>query len=559
MFNILSFLEKDKTPADPLENRKSVTRWLSELPGTDTFAAHAKILDALIRLRNKNANYDVEKLEILIALDEYARPLQAILNEQYLRNTRMSTAMETKLWQAIYAFYNEINLAYYSYITVNIADPSISKLAPFLPQITLRALHDLGNLFKWRFFHYDQPDEKLWRMLHKLYRIAEAQGFVNRPILLYAATESTCAEQYIRALLLTQIHPSALPAKQIEMADAWLLRWVRLVRLEKSPNPEQHHFYVDLSKPVGAAAVTEHIYPSTCLCWDASTLLGQLRRTRDDLLANKETAQLGTDVRLPEYLKMLDYVEQQWDPANQGKLRKSPRIATKKLLAVVHGYNAICTVIKNSTPDKMQIQEYDADIKYAEMVDIQLYGFVTEATRTRAHQSTPQPKLTETHSEDWGMEDESNEGYCARIPPEKNDWLRLSQLVGVRAEHETQWKVAVVRRLFRAPGSGTHVGMEVLAQAPNLLMFHALNPKVTLAESEHVISTELPIPVLTTSTIADDQFSLIIDSANYTGSRLFKVTIGSTLHIVKLTQALEKGDAWIHVQASITSLAPQTG
>lgn len=553
MFNILSFLDKDKTPADPLANKKSVTRWLSELPVTDTLATHAQILSALIRLRKNNSDYDTEKLAVLMALDEYARLLQAQLSEQYLRNTRMSTAMEAKLWQAIYAFYTEISLAYYSYISVNVGDPAQSRIAPFMPQLTLRVLHDLGNIIKWRYFHYDQPDEKLWRMLHKLYRIAEIQGFVNRTIPLYTGTESRCVDQYVRTLLLTQLHPSALPAKQIEMADSWLLKWVRLVQLDKPPKPGQHHFYVDLARPAGASVVTEQYYPDGCLGWDASTLLGELRRTREDLLANPDRSQSGADMRQPEYLKMLDYVELQWNPANSGKLRKSPRIAARKTLCVVQGFNTICSVVKNSATDTEQIVEYDADIKYAEMVDIQLYGFITEATRTRKNQSVPKPGLSETPCENWDMEDESSEGYRASISAEKNDWVRLGRLLGVKVGQEQHWKVATVRRLVKGPGAGTQVGMEVLGQHPVLLTFQPLNTNLALATgTAQTLNAELSIAVLLTSPIHNGQLTLIMDSAEYTGNKLYKITIGQDVNIVKLGRVLEKGDSWIHVQAGIS-------
>ena len=552
MFNILSFLDKDKSPVDPLANRKAAERWLELLPRADTFASHEHILNALVDLRNKNTHYDTDKLDAVMALDEYARPLLATLREQYLRNTRMSTTMETKLWQSIYAFYTEISLVYYSYITISSATPSKTQLDSRLPQITLRVLYDLGNMFKWRFFHYNQADEKLWRMLHKLYRIAETQGFANRMTPLYGETTSRCTDQYVRALLLTQLHPSALPAKQIEMADSWLLKWVRLVQLEKSPTIERHHFCVDLGKPTGASAVTDQHYPDTCLCWDASTLLGQLRRTREELLSRKNPSKPETDMHLPDYLKMLDYVELQWDPANLGKLRKSPRVPTKKILLVIHGFNAICSAIKDSEKDTAHILEYDADIHYAEMVDIQLYGFVTEATRTRQHQSMVKPSKTAISYESWGMEDESNEGYYAHPPSDNNDWLRLSRLVAVKEDNEKHWKIATVRRLFRAPGTGTHVGMEVLGKDPILLMIYTINPSITIAETEHSVNAELPIMALMTSAIENSKFTLIIDSAAYTGNKRFKVTMDQTQNILQLGHVLEKGDAWLHIQASIT-------
>lgn len=548
MFNILSFMDKDKS-SQPFANRKAVMRWLDELPQSDILTTHAHILGALIRLRNQDTDYDKDKLEVLMALDEYARPLQATLCERYLRTIRMSTAMEAKLWQAIYAFYTEISLAYYSYITVNIADPTQGKLAPYLPQIALRVLFDIGNIFKWRFFHYDSPDEKLWRMLHKLFRIAETKAFVSKAIPLYGNDQSSCVNQYVRALLLTQIHPSALEAKQIEMADTWLLQWVQLVHLEKFPKAGHHHFYVDLDIPAGASAVTDRPYPESCLCWDASTLLGQLRRTQEKLQLPHKSVKSGLDARLPEYRKMLDYVELQWDPNNLGKLRKSPRIATRKVLNVVHGFNAICSVVKDSEKDTEQVIGYDDHIRYAEMVDIQLYGFVTEITRARQKKASSGFTSTEVSCESWGAEDESAEGYCAHIPPAKNDWLRLSRLVGVKVENEQHWKIAVVRRLIHSPGSGTHVGMEILGPDPALLMAYSISMGASQAEPD---PSSLPsITALLTKPVQNGQLTIIIDSAAYIRNKLFKVNVDQEINILKLGNVLEKGDAWVHVQASL--------
>ncbi|NOT16813.1 MAG: hypothetical protein HOP20_01940 [Sulfuriferula sp.] len=551
MLNIFNLFDKVKSSADPLTNRKTVTRWLAELPNTDAAVAHTEISNALIRLRNQDVNHHPDSLDVLMALDEYAQGLQNTLCKQYVRNTHMSTAIESKLWQAIYAYYHEVILGYEYHINAITSNPNLAKLLPYLPVINLRALHNLGNLFKWRFFHYEQPDAHLWQMLHKLYQTAIAHHYDNQTCMLYADVSSLCSAQYVRALLLTQIHPSALAARQVEIADQWLQKWVHLVKLEQHPKFAQHHFYVDTKQASGAMPVLDQSYAADLLCWDAALLLGQLRRT-------KEEKQSTTDAHtnLPEYIKTLDYLELQWDPINLGKLRKSPRIPVKKILNVVHGFNKICTVVKDTEEDSEQVLEYDPDIKYAEMVDIQLYGFVTEATRNRQHLNSPQPSTVEVACENWGVEDESLEGYRTRVPSSKNDWLRLSRLVAVKTETDKQWKLATVRRLFRAPAAGTHAGMEIIAHKPMVLMLHTANTKVTpqlaLAGDANTINADLPIPVLMTNSIINGQCNVIIDGAQYAGNRTFKVTIGNETHLVKLAHVLEKGDTWLHVQAIIS-------
>ena len=550
MFKLLSFFNENKQLSDPFANRKTVTLWLSQLPSTDTQAVHSMILDALAQLRNQNQYQQKEHLDAIIALDDYTQPLQEILSEQYLRNARMSTAMEIKLRESIYNYYSEITNTYFSFINVAVNTHAIVTLGAHFAQICLRVLRNIGHLFKWRFFHYEQPDEELWYMLHKVYSIAESAGFHTQISSSKGANESTCVSQYVRALLLAQIHPSALQAKQIEMADLWLLKWVHLVEIEKTITSGRHHFYVNLAKPVGACPVSNQDYPDSCRYWDASLLLGQLRRTRHSLKKNPQNFQTDSLARLPEYLKMLDYVELQWDPNNLGKLRKTPRIAAKKILHVVHGFSAIRTAVKNSELDASTTPEYDADMKYAEMVDIQLYGFVTASTRNRQQKILHSAKPTMIPYENWEAENESAKGYLARSPANKNDWLRLGCLAGVKTADEKNWEIAVVRRLSKARNASLHVGMEVISQKPSILPLYSLT---AVSQNENATSPlhDTTILALLTSPIQNGHLTLIIESVQYAKDRQFEIATGPSRIQIKLNEVLEKGDSWIYVAASL--------
>lgn len=556
MFNMLSFFNETRLPPDPFATRKTVALWLDELPNADTAATQTKILDALVQLRDENKHQQKDHLEVIMALDDYAQPLLATLSEQYLRNSRMSTAMETKLWQAIHDYYSEISIAYYSVISIAVANPTQSLLGPFIAVISLRALHNLGHLFKWRFMHYDQLDENLWHMLHDLYKVAESREFINQPMALYNAAESSCANQYVRALLLAQIHPSTLQAKQIELADGWLLKWVHLVEIATTPTTGRYHFYVDLTKPAGAEPIANPTHPDSCRCWDASLLIGQLRRIRSEIKKRQQNPKTENDPRLPEYLKVLDYIELQWNPGNLGKLRKDPRRAAKKILQVVHGFNAIRNIIKDGTTHKDSVPEYDAQVKYAEMVDIQLFGFVTMATRNRNEKTLAQSKAAETPYENWEAENESAKGYLARSPSNKHDSLRLGCLAGLKSEGDEHWQIAVVRRLSKPRNATTRIGMEVLAQKPALLTLQALSklPQLGTSVGKQPASPNTePIAALLTSTIQDGQLTLIIEIPQYAKERQFKIITEQSSTLITLGNILEKGDSWICVEASLVS------
>lgn len=540
----------NKSRFDPFANRKSVTQWLSELPAIDISATLEQLISALQNLRKQKGQMaESDRLEVIMAIDDYAQPLLQTLCAQYLRNTRMSSAMATKLWRCIYTYYNESSHACHAAIDLQFTDGNIGRPDEALQQISLRLLHSLGHLFKWRFIHYDLPDEALWRMLHDTYRYVEETGFENELIPLYGSG-SRCSNQYMRVLLLSQIHASSLLAKQIEMADIWIQKWVHLVEIEKEPVPGRHHFCIDLSSAAGVERVTEQTFTRHCRAWDVSTLLAQLRRTREVIITSKPNSTTESDARLPEYLKMLAYAELQWTPGNLGKLRKNPRVAANRILNVIHGFYIICTALKTDDIRNDEDAVYESGIRYDEMIDIQLYGFVTEATRNRQQAGFRAPKKTSLPFENWVAENESQKGYLACSPPTENNWLRLGCLAGVREDQE-RWKIVVVRRLLRDQENNTHVGMEVLTQTPTLLTLQPLQSQGATAnmpppDNGSIMAIMISMP-------RNGRFSLIIDSVQYSRERQFKLSLDQQNLLISLDRILEKGDTWILAGAAIVA------
>lgn len=533
-----------KPKLDPYANRKTVAQWLAELSTTDIDATYEHILLALQALRQRNGEMaESDRLDVAMAIDDYAQSFIHTLSTQYLRNSRLPSSVGTKLWRNIYSYYNVLSHLYYEAIL----SPSRHPVG-LLPEINLRALHNLGNLFKWRFFHYDLPDENLWLMLNNAYRNAEDSGFATRLIPLVGTTEARCSNQYMRALLLSQVHASSLLVKQIEMADLWLLKWVHLIEIEKNPTAERHHFCVDLTKATGAEPISSQAYSDSYRAWNASALLGQLRRTREEITTSKPNSPTESDARSPEYLKMLAYAELQWTPGNLGKLRRNPRMDTHRILTVIHGFYLLCTALKVGDTPGDDVSGYDANLRYDEMIDIQLYGFVTDTTRNRQRQSATTSKKIALPVENWATENISQKGYLACSPASNNNWLRLGCLTGVR-EDQQQWKIAVVRRLFRDQENNTHAGLEILAQAPMLLTLLPVAGPSTATRMP--AADDGSLMALMISTPRNGHFSLIIDSVQYARERQFRTILEQKNLLISLDRVLEKGDTWTLVGASV--------
>lgn len=564
MFNILSLMHKDKAEGDPLASLKTVTHWLNHLPAGNVSSAHEQILAALVQFNAKGEYHGKDRLDILLQLDEHARPLQAALCQQYLRNPRMSRPMESRLRHAIHQFYREMARAYHGFITDHVNNPAASKIGSHLPLLVLRTLHDFGNIFKWLYFRYKKPANKLWLRLHKLYRLAEFEGFLTSAMTLYPGDAKTtrCVDQYVRTLLLARLDASALYPRQIEMADGWLSRWAHLVTLEKCTQQGSYHFYVALTEASGAHRIRNPDFSESCRCWDASLLLKEIHRTREGLQVAEAPARLGLgdECRLPECLEMLEYAERQWGPLDCREQRKSARTASKKIVDVVHGFNEICATVKQGGSGMDVLHENNAELKYDEMVDMHIYGFVTESTRNRTLHSLLDEREKAHAHERWVMENESEHGFGASVLAETSDWLRLGSLLGLKAEPGMSWKIGVVRRLTRPSEGLIRLGIEVLAHKPRMLL---LRPESSsrlhgyAVDGVDATESTLPVAALLVAHTPPTQGELILEAAHYSSGRTFDTTLAQHKCTLRLRDVMETGDGWM--RAAVDILLPSRG
>lgn len=559
MFNILSKLRKNSAEPDPLGSLKTITRWINDLPAGNVFNAHEQVLHKLAEFNAQNPQYGKERLGVLLLLDEYARSLQTSLCQQYLRNPRMSRVMESRLWHAVYKFYWEVARAYHGFIMSYVASPAGNPLQASIPQITLRTLHNFGNVFKWHYFRYEKPEDKLWLRLHNLYRVAEFEGFSKTELALYPHSGKTtrCLDQYNRALLLGQLDTSALYPKQIEMVDQWLSEWSHLIEHESQFNPASHTLYVALSDGAGARRIRNTEFSESCRFMATARLHEKIQLTRNALRNGESPALLGLgeDCRLPDCFEILDYAERQWGPLDKREQRKSPRTSDKKIIDVVHGFNEICAVVKQGSNSADVLHEMNAELKYDEMIDMKLYGFVTESTRTRNRHTMPAHNSEKIPPhERWVMEDMSEHGLGASIPADSNDWARLGSMVALKVERDTGWKIGVMRRLLHADDGLLQVGIEVLSHKPQMLL---LRPQSVSALQGYTVGgvettdAALPVPVIFTTLTDNDSGELLLEAAQYASGRGFQASIGAQKGTIRLRDVIEKGDGWMRVAVDI--------
>ena len=557
MINLRSIIRRADKDGDPLTNIRTITKWLSELPLGDVLASHQKVVEELARLNEKDESLGKDRLDVLKQVDLKAREFQAILAGQYLRNSRMSAAMENTLWKVLHLFHWEIARGYHAFIMDYVTNPAGSKVRTNMPLLIARAMHHFGGIFKWRYIRFERVEEKLWQRLHNLYRIAAFEGFERKRVALYreAERDTSCADEYIRILLLGTISAGGLSPRQMELADAWLRNFSHLVHLETNYDPGKHVFSVVQGSGQGARRVRVQSATENTLFFNTTEMSAALAQAKIGLQDGEPPGRLGLteDCRVAECLELLDIVMRQWAPLADREQRVAPRHPTQEITQVAYGVAEICARLRAGRAQDEP--ESDEGVGFDEIIDLKLYGFVTNRTRSRTKSETVKPAemIAETAST-WLVENESDTGCGAIAEAANADALILGKLVAVHKPDATQWQVGIVRRLHRISDKQRFVGVEFFPGTPEVLTLRTSTDAPAISGYFVDSGDRTMVHALMLAGDGEDPDSLIIEATHYSSGREFFLTTAREPRRIVLRDSLLKGDNW--VQAHFVRPAP---
>ena len=540
-----------KRSEDPLANIKAATRWVANLPVGDAFKCQEAILNELKRFNEHAAQHRKDRLAVLMLLDERSQDLQDTLVRQYLRNPRMSRQVESQLWHAVYGLYWEIARGYHAFVLHFARDAGKNSHESQIPLITLRAIRTFGQLLKWRAIRYLPAGEKLWLRLHNLYRVAETEGFHRKPLRAYATdtSDSNCETAYLHILMLNLANSGTLYPKQLDLLDNWLHQWEAQLQLDNILDTSIHNFAVDLSEDHEPRRVRKPGSDKPMRYWSTAGLLLRLNELHTALHKGSTPAELGLseNARAAESLELLEHLQHHWSALATREQRRAPRASVKRLVDVMHGLSTIVDQIK-VTETPAGESPYGPGLNYDEVLDVQLYGFVTDRTRERESLMKLPANLNTPDFERWVMQDESECGYGALVESRDKDWLRVGALIGVKSHDVTAWKLGIVRRLSRHNDDTTSVGIETLGETPTLAMLYdTTSPSYTVNGFDNT-GNNMPHPSLWLPASAGGG-SLIIDPVNFMPGKKFHIRGVPNLTYVILGHQFEHSEGWIRVSA----------
>jgi hypothetical protein len=553
---MFGFFKRKKSEEDPLSDLKTVSRWMQELPAGDIYTAQEQVVQSLIQFNHAGLAMSKERLQVLMHLDDQARDMQYSLCVQYLRNPRMSKVIESRLWTAIHAFYWEITRGYHAFVMDFVANPGGSKIQPAIPLITARALRGFADIFKWRYFRYERVEEKLWQRLHNLYRISEFDGFQSNRFKLYPSDSkpSSCMEEYVQGLLLSPLGTGSLMPRQIEMVDQWLDNWSEFTTLENRYEPAQHFFYIDSAKGQPLKRIRQEISPESSFRFiNTERLMEHLSRAERELKAGVLPASLGLgeEFRLPDGYDLLSYVTNEWSPANEKERRVAARHPKDGRCEVVRDLNNICNrlqteleIVNGSTSSQQLSPE--------EILDIKLYGFVTERTKSAINQRLLGSRNMSV--EQWPMHDRSETGVGIMLKGEDSEWVKVGKLLALRLDPGDSWLIGVVRRITRMQDDVRKIGVQTLDIAPSLVQLdiHESNPTLSYSVDDTSYEINASSQALIFPQLEDGNL-IILESARYAHGRQYKLRDAKGNRLIRLDTVRDKGDGWL--MATYTQVA----
>ena len=425
--------------AHPLAEAREVKRLIAGLPLDNAFDAVDQISLWLESLRQTDDWSPEHFFDVLCWLDEAAQPHLQRLGREYINASRPSKNEERRLWAINHHYWVHIAEFYAQCVERFINSPPAifnkvnAALSAHLPLTSARLLAARAAQLKWLAFRYVPASAELWSDLGRAYLIADALGYAETPVPLYAepSGESSVAQQYLKALVLHASSMNCLMPFEIELADR-LIEYLLPGFVFSADSRSDSVYWVDSvsgKPPLRLARQPLEITMSMRFFspGNAPQALNELihRAKRGEL---PEGLRLGRPAPPKQWLAVLKHLARYW--AAQPPLREHPRHAVKTRCAVVHGFNDCHAVLLAGERD------------------------------------------TEVAIESWQVDNVSFGGFGTEIDISRSDWPKLGALLCVQPDGGLNWVLTIVRRYGRRSETQAWVGIQSLSRQATGITLH---------------------------------------------------------------------------------------
>lgn len=519
MFDFKDFINSILGRAEDgsVNSLKTATQFMQELDADDYVRAQTEVTRALAEL-NQNSKVGLkERVRTVLYLDEKAQLMQTRLRAEWLDNLDASPAISRQLQPTLLAYWQQQQLAFKSCIRHYAKNPTNALVDP-IKLVVARAMAAYSNEAVSSLIRYMPIEDRVWRNLHRLYSFAETERFSEDRIQLYPESTSpvSCNQIYLRLAMLHLSQPERLSVTQLLHLEAWLQGASDSLLLDSQIRPHRQTYVVNLGTDTPPRRLRRTMIGESYRYWATDTLVEKVQDHIGKLMdgANPVSLGFGEGIRTQECMNLLGGLLSRWSRESDPMLRKHERASTQKSISVAQGLKDVIQHLRVGLPRS----------KGAPVVGYQFSGPATVSP-----QEPGQDALFESKLEEWLVENQSATGVGASFNPSHMNDLKVSTLIGLRADSDKHCAVGVVRRLQNSAEGQGYVGIETLSQTPLV---------VELREQETGVKVDaIYLPEIKE---AKQARSLVIAAANFEAGKVMRLAAQGKAYLIRLHPAIEE-------------------
>ena len=517
---------------DPLRSGAQAARWIAALPTGDILALQKEALEVVASFPGARKDISPAQAEALLRIDARLEPVLAELTRQYTLKYQKSTAIETRLWHAVFDLIKAFLVAYNASLKAGYARAENRRWRAVLPWVLVRLAHYKGLDGKYRLFRYGQWIPAQWRELHELYEFARMRGWQREQLVFGAAAFSmpgiTFEQEYLKALLLMRLDSGNFTPDQVEWVAKHMDDWAPSLSLVPPPG-EGAGFYVDLTGTQGLRRREKRALAGRVQLLDTgpayTRIVEQLRWLPEQDDAVPEPGALPAR----EQRLLLMRLASLFGPEAIAHAPRAERVPVDGEVRVVVGLPALTRAVAeiDRLPEAARTPGVTAS-----------FDEITQLVNPAAN---PESVARRIQGSSWRIADRSETG-CRLIAPASEAPTHLGELLAIR-DGET-WLLGVVRRMQRSQAEEVTVGVEIVARK----LVRVLMRTWSAPADDGRAGAERPFFGLYIPAHNDNrqsaQRSLVGPDDKLAHGAMVELDTGSARYLVRFTQMLERQAGW---------------
>jgi hypothetical protein len=521
-----------KSLADPLRSANYADRWIAQLPTGDAIAIQKEALELVATFPGARKEVGATQVEALLKIDARLEPIVAQLTQQYVTNYQKSTAVESRLWHAVFDLVKAFVAAYHASLMAGFPRADNKRWRAILPWVLVRLVHYKGLDGRFRLFRYSHWIPAQWRDFHELYEFGRIRGWQREQLVFGAgafAKPGVSLEQvYLNSLLLMRLDSGNFTPDQVEWAAKQLEDWTPSLTLVPPPG-EGAGFFVDLTGAQGLRRRDRPHAGGRSLYLDAGPIYARVVERMRWLPEQDDDVPQPGDLPPREQRLLLMRLAALFGPDAIAHAPRAARHAADGELRVVVGLQALTRAVAEieRLPDAARTPGVSASFD--------------EVTQVMNPTVNPETMARRIRGSIWRVVDRSETG-CRFIAPVKDAPTRLGELIAMKdGEH---WMLAVVRRMQRQQVDEVTVGGEIIAKRLVRVMMRSWMAPADAGRGEDerpFFGIYLPAH---SANRQGAQRSLIGPDDKFPSGGMVELDTGNGRYLIRFSQTLERQAGW---------------